>query len=566
MAEETDPQSAKKHRVIHWNPDAGQETAKRRWPVWKILAVSVGGFFGVLVAAGIVIRVIKLVAGPQVFQSAPAGNVASSDPSTEFVSQSKAQLAHENANRALVELRRMPLNHDVQIQRLIMIEKAFAVGENILATREPALAYQHFDALNREIDDFTKSIKMKQEAQQAHDALQLKFKELDGDRGLIPEAWESALADAATGGKFLTDGSFNSANKAFTRAADQLKKIEKAISTSVDDAMRRGQEALGKGDRDVAIKSFNQALAKSPGNELAAQGLKRAEKIERVHALLLQADDFEKQSKFAEAAEAYDKAFALDAFSAVAQQGATRAKRLQKENQFNTAWTAAKAAYQGKNWKVAITEGQNALKVEPKKAEVEKLVKDARDNEHKEAVDKSVARAFAFENEHQWKEAKDAYSETLTLEPENVDAKDGFIRSGRMIRTLLEYNTKLEIAEERSKHADFQTAIKVFNEAMNIKPSYLPVTEKMQQLRTSLLQQNKPVKVTFKGDGKTWISISNYRMLGPIENPEQVNILPGDYEIVGRRKGYQDVQMILQIRNGTPVPDVVVICQYKNDK
>jgi hypothetical protein len=50
-------------------------------------------------------------------------------------------------------------------------------------------------------------------------------------------------------------------------------------------------------------------------------------------------------------------------------------------------------------------------------------------------------------------------------------------------------------------------------------------------------------------------------MLGQIDSTT-VKILPGDYEIVGRRKGYKDVQLLLQVRNGTPPPAVNVICQY----
>ena len=41
-------------------------------------------------------------------------------------------------------------------------------------------------------------------------------------------------------------------------------------------------------------------------------------------------------------------------------------------------------------------------------------------------------------------------------------------------------------------------------------------------------------------------------------------MLPGDYKIVGRRKGYQDVQLLLQVRNGVPPPTVTVVCTYSS--
>ena len=104
------------------------------------------------------------------------------------------------------------------------------------------------------------------------------------------------------------------------------------------------------------------------------------------------------------------------------------------------------------------------------------------------------------------------------------------------------------------------TAINIFNEAMAIKPDYLPLTEKDQQLRALLAYQNVPVDVTFRSDGRTYVSISNFRMLGRFE-VQSIKMLPGDYEIVGRRRKYQDVLLVLQVRNGSPPPVVSVVCR-----
>ena len=100
---------------------------------------------------------------------------------------------------------------------------------------------------------------------------------------------------------------------------------------------------------------------------------------------------------------------------------------------------------------------------------------------------------------------------------------------------------------------------------MAIKPAYLVNNDKVQQLHAMLMGQNQPVEVSFQGDGKTWISITNYRLLGQID-AMKVKILPGDYEIIGRRKGYKDVLMLLQVRNGSTPPVVTVSCQTANAK
>jgi tetratricopeptide (TPR) repeat protein len=364
----------------------------------------------------------------------------------------------------------------------------------------------------------------------------------------------------------MLEGSFLAAKRAFDRGFAELKRAEDALGAFVESNLTRGQRALVDGQRGEAEGAFRATLEKSPGNELALKGLKRAENAGQVHALLQEATRLEAATRYAEAASAYEKAFALDSFNATAQQGKARALRLERETRFSAALATAKAAYAKRDWTVAISEFEKALAVSPKADEVKEQLASARAKAHQDAVDSAVAKAFAYENQYQWKEARGAYYEALQLKPDHVEAKEGYARSGRVIRTLLEYYKLIEVAEQKAARAEFQSAIRDFNKAMSLKPEYLPVTERLAQLRDLLYQQNQPVEITFKGDGKTWISITNFRLLGQAEETK-VKILPGNYEVIGRRKGYQDVLLSLQVRNnGAPAPVVSVICTLKADK
>ena len=568
MAEQIDPTPGKKRRVIHWNPEAGREPVQRRWSWKRVVGWTVGGFFGLLLAAGVVIRVAKRVLGPDVFQSraeAAANAPTAADANSGYVSETKAEFAHETAARALPELRRIPTNHPVQLQRLILIEKAFQEAESLLASHEWSLAYVKFDSVNREIEAFTRNVKLKQEAQQADGSILLKMKDLEIARSLAPGTLEAAMDDAAEGRRLLNDGNFTGAKEAFDHGFASLKKAEDALNHHVQENLLKGQQALSKGQREAAKAAFDAALEKAPGNELAQQGLKRAENIDRVYALLLQGESLEKQGQYALAAESYQKAFALDGMSAVAQAGQARALRLEKETKFGNAYSAAQAAFKRRDWSKAIAELDNALKVYPQKTEVQAMLKSARENAHTDAVQKALARGYSYENEHQWKEARDAYNETMQLEPGQPDAKEGYIRCGTMIRGLLQYERLITDAQQLASKAEFQMAIRRFNEAMAAKPAYLVNSDKVQQLHAMLMAQNQPVEVTFKYDGKTWFSVTNYRLPVQMETMT-IKMLPGDYEIVGRRKGFRDVLMLLQVRNGTPPPTVTVACNYSSDR
>jgi len=570
MAEDPNHNPSRKHRVIHWNPEAGNEPVRRRWSWWKIAGWSVGGFFGLLFAAGIVIRGVKLVFGPDVFGSRAVATSSGqsngpADPNDAFVSQSKAELSRENAAKALVEVRKLPQDHPRQLEKLILLEKGYLAGESLLAARQFNTAFTQFEFLNREIDEFTQSVKARGEAQIAYDTILTRMKDLERARSLAPEALDAAFAAAGSGRQFLLEGSFLAAKRTFDRGFEELKKAEEVLAAFVEGNLVKGQKSLVAGQRGEAESAFKAALEKSSGNEIALQGLKRAETAEQVHFLIKEATSLEAEAKYGDAAVAYEKAFGLDKFSATSQQGRSRALRLEQETKFGVAFSAGKAAVERKQWSEAIIEFEKALKVSPKSTEVQGLLASAKEKSHREAVETAVAKAFNHENQYQWKEARGAYYATLQLQPDHEDAKVGYARSGRVIRTLLEYHKLIEVAEGKAARAEFQAAIRDFNKAMSLKPEYLPASERLTQLRDLLFAQNQPVDVTFKGDGKTWISITNFRLLGQAQETT-VKILPGNYEVIGRRKGYQDVLLMLQVRNGAPAPVVQVSCSLRADK
>lgn len=568
MAEENEPNPSKKRRIIHWNPDAGREQVRRRWTWKRILAWSVGGFFGLLFAAGLVIRGVKLVLGPDIFQSHTAASTAAltvADANSAFINQAKAEQLREIVAKSLGELRRMPADHPLQLQQMILMEKTFHQGEIFLSDHEFAKAYVAFDGLTRDIELFSTNVKIKAEAKQSYDKILLRVKDLELARTLAPGALESAFESAGAGRQLLNDGNFTGAKKVFDQAFAELKRAEEALADHVRENLLAGQRALTKGEKIEAKKAFQSALEKSPGNEVAIQGLKRAENIDRVYALLQQGERLEQEARYADAAESYKKAFSLDAFSAAAQEGQARAARLEKETKFASAKDAADAAVKAKDWQKAITEYQAALKVYPQKADVQAALKSARENAHKDAVQRALAKGFAYEKAYQWREARDAYHETLDLEPEMADAKDGYTRAGTVIRALLQYEKYIEAAEVLANKAEFQAALKRFNDAMSVKPAYLEVGDRVMQLRALLQQQSKPVDVVFKSDGNTWVSIQNFKQPAKFDTTV-MKMLPGDYEVIGRRKGYRDVNMLLQVRNGNTPPTVTVACNVSADR
>jgi hypothetical protein len=217
MAEEIESGS-KKRRIIHWNPDAGREQQKRRWTWKRILVWTVGGFFGLLFAAGIVIRAAKLVFGPDIFRSKPAvvatGETVA-DASSAFISEAKAAQEHELASKSLRELTKLPTDHPVQFEQMVVMQRSFQEGETLLKKHEFARAFGVFQALNKDIEVFTNNVKLKGEAKQGYDKILLRIKDLEMARSLAPGRLDTAYEHASAGRQLLTDGNFAGAKKSF---------------------------------------------------------------------------------------------------------------------------------------------------------------------------------------------------------------------------------------------------------------------------------------------------------------------------------------------------------------
>ena len=76
---------------------------------------------------------------------------------------------------------------------------------------------------------------------------------------------------------------------------------------------------------------------------------------------------------------------------------------------------------------------------------------------------------------------------------------------------------------------------------------------------TSEASTQSPVPVTLNSDGETWVSIENVRQPAKAKSLT-VALAPGDYRIVGRRKGYRDVEQSLRVRSGDAPVTLTIIC------
>jgi hypothetical protein len=97
------------------------------------------------------------------------------------------------------------------------------------------------------------------------------------------------------------------------------------------------------------------------------------------------------------------------------------------------------------------------------------------------------------------------------------------------------------------------------------KPPDLPLSDGVQALQSTLRAQNVSVEVTLISDGQTFVSVLGHRPPAKF-GQAVVGILPGNYEVIGRRPGYRDVVVPLELRNGAPPPVLSIVCTQPVEK
>lgn len=551
-----------KHRVIEWDPSAhqGHDSSNKSGRNKLLAAVAVVSLLIALVAVGLSWRAVNAPVATD--NSVVTQTKVEKEP--EYVSRGRAELAFQSVTETLSGVRSLAANHPSLLQELALIEKAFLLAESDIRKGNYAVAATSLDQVTVQMDEFTETVEMQKNANKRYDDLYARLRQAERVSAFSPESYDQAFNSIGEGRLLLEQGSFRAAWQAFDDATITLDDFEARKESFVLDNLRHGQIALKQGDEAAAITAFQAALQYDSANEAGLRGLTRAETITEVHDLLETAKQAETDLDYDLAIESYDAAFVLDALSAVAQQGASRAKADQKEAKFNASIAAAEAATEAEEWETVIASYEEALEVYPKRDDINDLLDAAHDSHHEAKVFNTLADAYDLERDFEWDRARVAYEELLDLEPEHEEAIEGIIRVGRTVRAKLEYEKLIELAQQHIQASDFQTGIRTYNQAMQTKPGYLEISPEIANLRVSLEENSKPVSITFLSDARTWVSISNYRMLGKIKT-ESVALPPGDYEVIGRRKKYQDVLLLLKVRPGMTTNQVNVVCNVRAD-
>ncbi len=406
------------------------------------------------------------------------------------------------------------------------------------------------------------SMAQRDSAHQAlQDYLQLRARlELDNAAAWGEPEWSAADALVARGDRDFAQRQFAAAARNYTAARNRLQQLAASRELLLSTALEEAATALAGNDAATAVSRFEVALAIAPEHPAATLGLARARSRDAVIRQMNLGQAAEAAADLEAAVAAYAEAARLDADYEAAQAALQRVTAQLNARDYSAAMTRALAALDAGQTAAAATALGAAERLRPG----EPAVQDARqrlqgmraqaglDNLRRQAAGKTAA--------EDWPAAVALYRKALAIDPAAGFAREGLNHAEQRIQLHAQFDHYLERPARMYAAAPLANAEQLLA-AASAAPAGEPLLEKkITALRQLVARASTPVTVTLNSDGVTSVVIYRVGKLGSFDT-RQLELLPGDYTVVGSRPGYRDVRKVFEVRPGVALPALLVRCE-----
>jgi len=331
------------------------------------------------------------------------------------------------------------------------------------------------------------------------------------------------------------------------------------IRRTVNEALDEGQAALTNGEAAVAAAAFRRATALDPGNTTAENGLRNSEVLAEVQALETSALAHEGRHETEASTRAARRALELEPNSEIAR-GVIRRAALAAENaSYRELVTRGLAALEARQYQLAFEAFSAAAERRPSAPEVVDGLTRARAGLKQETVSRHLALASDAEDAENWALAVGEYRSALALEPGLAAARSGEARSSER----LELTRKIEFHLANPDRLATTEVLEEATDLVAITKAVIPrgprLSDLVDRLDRLVIQSSISVPVNFESDGLTDVAVFRVGEFGTFDR-HTVELRPGTYTVIGRRKGYRDVRLVIKVGPEQTPPPVKVIC------
>ena len=373
------------------------------------------------------------------------------------------------------------------------------------------------------------------------------------------EEFKIALSLGSNGDEHFRKTEYPQAITAYKDAVMVLDDLDQQVAPTLAKHLAKGALALTQAEKDTAIVHFELAKAIDANNSQAINGLKRAETIKELYALLDQGGKLEAANRFSDAKTNYQKATELDPLSLEAKAALDRVSNRLTQNEFTRLVNQGYASLKARQYGDARAAFTAAQKLSPNSDKAKQGIASIEQAIRREKLTALAAEAQHFENSQNWSNAAKSYQQMLALSPNSSSARQGLERSQQRKTVLIklsEYiDNKLRLSNEQvAKEAKqlLQEIAAINNPGSNIEHGAV-------KLKELISLANQPVLITLQSDNQTEIVIFKVGKFGKFDQ-RKVELKIGKYTIVGSRSGFRDIRKVVTVTTEMPSKTIIISC------
>ncbi|MEM7079443.1 MAG: tetratricopeptide repeat protein [Pseudomonadota bacterium] len=367
------------------------------------------------------------------------------------------------------------------------------------------------------------------------------------------EALRAALDAAQQGDSLFVDKRFDESIAAYNTASDKLGEIIAEGDALFAQRLAAATAAIDARDLEQAESLLSAAASIKPDEVQAVRT--RLDVLPQIISLLRTAKNHELSARYNEALASYDQVEQLDpATPGLAELRADISRAVGQED-LTSYISRGFAALDAKRFDRARSAFRSALQLDPNNAIAKGGLQQVDEQNDLSLIAAFRAQATTALAEERWLDARDAYDEVITIDPNlrfAVDGRDSALQHDKTMNLLTRITAEpYRLASEKL----YVEATNIQQRATTLEHAGPKLNELSAQVAQLLLQYRDPVDVLLRSDNATDIIVSNVGRLGTFAE-KTLSLRPGRYTIRGSQHGCKDIFLTIDVLPGIDALDL----------
>jgi len=374
------------------------------------------------------------------------------------------------------------------------------------------------------------------------------------------EEMQRAAAGLAAADAAFTAGRYGEARDGYDAAGAMLDELGARAPRVQQQALADGEAALTAGRMTEAAAAFALALRVAPEDEQALAGLRSAENLDKVLALLNEGDGHERAGRLTEAEACYRQAASMDPGSQPTREALRRVRDRMRGEAMSAALSEGFAALEAGSFAAARAAFARAGSIAPDSPMVADGLARVDEAERLQRIAGHRKQAAVTEAGENWRAALAEHEAALAQDATLTFAQEGRERTAARAEMQEALAAYIASAARLGDDEVLREATALLQAARQVAPAGPRHLVQVEGLARLLDVMGRNLPVTLLSDGNTEITVYRVGRLGSFKRHD-LELHPGTYTVVGQRDGYRDVRLTLTVKPGQAPAPLQIRCE-----